>query len=218
MYWADARAGKIQRGNLDGSEVEDLITSGLDEPSAIVLDVAGGRVYWTETPYLQPGRIRRANLDGSNVEDLVTDFSGSWGMALDAAGGKMYWTASGPSRIQRANLDGSDIEDLVATGLGSPRGIALDLTAGQMYWATFNPSKIQRANLDGSDVEDLVTTGLLVPHAIALDLRPTAIPTLSEWGMLAMTILLLASGAIVIARRSPSSPRGGKGSIAHADH
>ena len=36
MYWADPFADKIQRANLDGSQIEDLIT-GLPAPNAIAL-------------------------------------------------------------------------------------------------------------------------------------------------------------------------------------
>ena len=86
--------------------MEDLVTSGLDSPCGIALDVAAGKMYWTDAG---TDKIQRANLDGSVVEDLVT--SGlrilPAGIALDVAAGKMYWTDRGNECIQRANLDGS---------------------------------------------------------------------------------------------------------------
>ncbi len=85
MYWTDAVAGKIQRANLDGSEVEDLVT-GLSEPQGIALDVAGGKMYWAEVGGVL--KIRRADLDGSGVEDPVESV-GPVGIALDVAGGKV---------------------------------------------------------------------------------------------------------------------------------
>ena len=60
---------KIQRANLDGSNVEDLVTQGLSSPRGIALDVEGGKMYWTDSG---TDKIQRANLDGSNIEDLVT--------------------------------------------------------------------------------------------------------------------------------------------------
>ena len=168
IYWTDSGTEKIQRANLDGSNVEDLVTTGLEVPIGIALDVAGGKMYWTDAP---AEKIQRANLDGSNVEDLVTQ-QGWWSLgyiALDVAGGKMYWTDWGTDKIRRANLDGSNVEDLVTQGLETPRGIALDVAGGKMYWTDSGTEKIQRANLDGSNVEDLVTTGLEVPIGIALD-------------------------------------------------
>ena len=72
--------GKIQRANLDGSNIEDLVTQGLSGPAGIALDVAGGKMYWTND--WSTGKIQRANLDGSNVEDLVIELREPAGIAL----------------------------------------------------------------------------------------------------------------------------------------
>ena len=155
MYWTSER--KIQRANIDGSEVEDLITTGFYDPfgdAGIALDVGRGKMYWTNPRY--PEKIQRANIDGSNVEDLITELRGPTGIALDVELGKIYWADESSNKIQRANLDGSEVEDLI-TGLGNPNGIALDVELGKIYWADESSNKIQRANLDGSEVEDLVT-------------------------------------------------------------
>ncbi len=170
MYWTDGGTRKIQRSNLDGSGVEDLVTTGLSGPEGIALDVSGGKMYWTD--WLRE-KIQRSNLDGSGVEDLVTTGL-NWpnGIALDVSGGKMYWTDRGTRKIQRSNLDGSGVEDLVTTRLDKPWGIALDVSGGKMYWTDRGTNKIQRSNLDGSGVETLVTTGLDgvdQPWGIALD-------------------------------------------------
>ena len=171
MYWTDTRGDKIQRANLDGSQVEDLVT-GLSFPDGIALDVAAGKMYWANP---SDSKIQRANMDGSQVEDLVTRGLGiPNGIALDVAAGKMYWTDPISQfyggRIQRANMDGSQVEDLVTSGLRFPHELELDAAEGKMYWAEPGTEKIQRANLDGSQVEDLVTRGLSAPHGLALDL------------------------------------------------
>ncbi|MFC1980245.1 hypothetical protein ACFLVS_05310 [Chloroflexota bacterium] len=119
MYWTDSATDKIQRANLDGSNVDDLVT-GLGNPRGIALDIAGGKMYWTDSG---TNKIQRADLNGSNVEDLVTGLSA--GIALDVAGGKMYWADWGTDKIQRADLNGSNVEDLVTTGLSVKFGIAL---------------------------------------------------------------------------------------------
>ena len=202
MYWVDAgtanlEEGKIQRANLDGSSPEALVTTGLVNPQSIALDVAGGKMYWTDSGTggsnaLENDKIQRANLDGSNVETLLTYdnfLRVPRGIALDVTGGKMYWTDIVRDRIRRANLDGTEAEDLVLTrtiagqSLGgpatTPRDIALDLTSDppKMYWvdagtANVNNGKIWRANLDGSSPEALITSGLVNPQGIALMLTP----------------------------------------------
>ena len=171
MYWTDVGTHKIQRANLDGSNIEDLVTTGLIYPQGIALDIAGDKMYWTDGG---TDKIQRANLDGSNIEDLIptgltSSPTGPEGIALDLAEGKIYWTDFSTGKIQRANLNGSNIEDLI-TELRYPQSIALDIAGGKMYWAHDSPDKIQRANLDGSNIEDLITTGLEGPQGIALDL------------------------------------------------
>ena len=167
LYWADSGTSKIQRSNLDGSGVEDLVTTGLNFPAGLALDVSGDKLYWADSG---TDKIQRSNLDGSGVEDLVTTgLDAPTSLALDVSGGKLYWTDFGTDKIQRSNLDGSGVEDLVTTGLEFPFGLALDVSGGKLYWTDSGTSKIQRSNLDGSGVEDLVTTGLVAPFGLALD-------------------------------------------------
>ena len=177
MYWVDAsrNGAKIQRANLDGSQVEDIITTGLRALRSLALDVAGGKMYWTDR---ETDKIQRANLDGSQIEILVTrSLNIPRALALDLARGKMYWMDPGTIRIQRANLDGSQVEDLVVIGLDYPDGLALDLTGDKMYWTDWGTNKIQRANLDGTRIEDLVT-GLSDPVGLALDIAVPDAPDL----------------------------------------
>ena len=134
MYWTDVDTDKIQRANLDGSNVEDLVTTGLGNPDGIALDLSDGKMYWTDW---EANKIQRANLNGSNIEDLVTEgLSDPNVIALDISGGKMVRCTG--------QTDGSNVEDLV-TGLGDPRGIALDISKGKMYWTDTRTHKIQRA-------------------------------------------------------------------------
>lgn len=171
MYWTNRGQHKIQRANLDGSNIEDLVMTGDSEPLSIAIDLAAGKMYWTEyndDRILR--RIRCANLDGSQIQDLVTNMLRPQGIALDVPQGKMYWT-EGPATlpvIRRANLDGSNIEDLVTANISAPDGLTLDLAAGKMYWTDWGLDNIQRANLDGTSVEEVVST-LRGPRDIVLD-------------------------------------------------
>lgn len=172
IYWTDMGHDKIRRANLDGSGIEELVTSGLQYPGVIAVDPSGGKMYWTDW-VTATSRIQRANLDGTGVEDLVTGLVGPWGIALDTQAGKMYWTEFAPHFVRRANLDGSDIEDLITAGPSHPMGIALDVAAGKMYVAdgTYY-CYIWRASLDGTNLDVLVNTGVQsCPMEIELDLQ-----------------------------------------------
>ena len=98
LYWTDAGTQKIQRANLDGSNVTDLVTSadGLDQPSG--LTIYNNQLYWIES-----STIKRAEIDGSLPIDLVTSADG-----LDQPSGltiyndQLYWTEN--STIKRTHL------------------------------------------------------------------------------------------------------------------
>ena len=162
MYWINVNSGTLHR--LVGAEVENLVPN-VRNATDLAMDVAGGKLYWTERTGDSTGRIRRANLDGTNVQLVKELKSVPHGIALDAAGRKLYWTASS-GKIKRANLNGSGSENVVPGGLESPKGLALDVSGGKVYWTEMSGG-IRRANLDGSNVE-AVATGLGTPMNIVI--------------------------------------------------
>ena len=152
MSWINVNSGTLHR--LVGAEVENLVPS-VRNATGLAMDVAGGKLYWTERTGDSTGRIRRANLDGTNVQLVKELKSVPHGIALDAAGRKLYWTASS-GKIKRANLNGSGSENVVPGGLERPKGLTLDVSGGKVYWTEMS-GRIRRANLDGSNVEAVAT-------------------------------------------------------------
>jgi low density lipoprotein receptor-related protein 5/6 len=120
----------------------------------IALDVASGKMYWTDTV---DHAVERGNLDGSDVESVVQGLGLPRGIALDLTQGKIYWTDSELENVQRANLDGSDVE-LLMSGT-RPYDIALDLVSGQMYVA---------ASFEENVVPGVAARGVVVLAALML--------------------------------------------------
>ncbi len=168
-YWTNIVQRRIERANLDGSAVEEVI-DGVDSPTGIAVDVVAQQVYWTDSDG-DDGVVRRANFDGTNSELLVTVPSADLGhLELDVASDKMYWVNTSAGEITRANLDGSSIEPVIS--LSGRGGISLDLTAGKIYWVDWAVGSVEgsvrRANLDGSGIEDLPLQ-VVGPTDIAVD-------------------------------------------------
>ena len=166
VFWTDFDSGKIQRANLDGTDVQDVLTTDASaEPHGIAIDVTGNKIYWTEH---NTRKIRRANLDGSGAEDLMTTDSSPRAIAIDLAGGKMYVSAGD---LVRGNLDGTGAE-ILSEEASQPNQIALDVAGGKIYWVDSDRDMVLRADLDGSNVEELVVTGGDGdnPYGIALDI------------------------------------------------
>jgi DNA-binding beta-propeller fold protein YncE len=160
IYWTNmgnpnANDGSIERADLDGRNVTDIVPAGgTFTPKQLQLDKKNGRLYWSDREGM---RVMRANLNGSNIETLVETGRGeadrrdarNWcvGIALDVERGKVYWTQkgtdnAGQGRIFRANLEipkgqspanRKDIEVLF-DGLPEPIDLDLDLANRMMYW------------------------------------------------------------------------------------
>ncbi len=181
IYWTNPARG-IHRSSLDGSNVEQLVIPDLRRPDKIALDIAGGKMYWTERDF---DNLYRSNLDGSNTEALLERKYGAPGwskitdIALDLDAGKIYWTAwysHGDYFVYgylRANLDGSDIENYSYDHNVYVDGrIALDVAGGKIYWVNpYRPYSILRADLNGSNAENVITGPELIGDLteIALD-------------------------------------------------
>ena len=160
IYWTHPESG-IHRSSLDGSNLEPLVIPDLRRPDKIALDIAGGKMYWTERAV---EGIHRSDLDGSNLEILIEGYGPpGWNwitdIALDIDGGKMYWTQESSQGdyiedfVARANLDGSNTEILFGQGAGD---IALDLVRGKVYWT--DGRLIGRADLDSLNSLNYLTT------------------------------------------------------------
>lgn len=164
LYWSDWGIDKIQRANLDGSAIQDVVVEGY---ASIAIDNVMRMLYWTEwsTP-----AVRRSALDGTSVCDLVTDgLLSPSGIALDPSEGKMYWCDRGANKIQRANLDGTMIEDVLSFGLNMPRDLAFESNTRKLYWLSDGDLVLRRCNTDGTEVEDLSSLGISHPSGLALD-------------------------------------------------
>ena len=162
IHWTSyAGEGRIQRANLDGTQVETLVTGeqAPDSWSQLALDVAAGTLYWTTRR-----GILRATLGRTQIEMVVPDAEV---FALDLVGRKLYWTEDGA--ILWANLDGSQVATFLAADPLLPPisrpNLVVDPVGRKLYWMDFLPGplnrpgfpRMQRANLDGPQVTTLFT-------------------------------------------------------------
>ena len=169
LYWTEKtsnRTGKIQRANLDGTNIQ-LVKDLTSAPLDIALDTAGGKLYLSNAW----GKIQRMNLDGSNFQpNFITDLMAPQNLVLDSVDGKLYWTeqtGKATGKVQRANLDGSNVQ-LVKELTSAPRGMTLDAVNKKLY-LTNGWGKLQRMNLNGSNFESNLITGLASAGRVAVD-------------------------------------------------
>ncbi len=171
IYWTEKISnarGKIQRANMDGSNLE-VVKRLTGVIKSMAIDTRRGKIYVANNW----GRIQRLNLDGSNFQpNFITSSNSPDNITVDTENRKIYW--SDGTNLKRANLNGSNPQNILK-GSGTFTGVAI--AGAQVYWTEMlnltvsaNRGKIRRANLNGSNVETLITTNnTAAPLGIAVN-------------------------------------------------
>jgi hypothetical protein len=161
VYWCDASG--VHRADLDGEHAETVVNTA-GSPQSVILDLAGGKMYWSEW---LGGRIRRANLNGTIVEPLLEGISvGTVG--FDSKRGKLYWTEPFLGRIRRANGDGSAAE-VVVSGVSYPWALQVNMEDGKLFWS--EDRHLWQGSLDGTDSHVIAGPTPSPIYALAADTR-----------------------------------------------
>jgi DNA-binding beta-propeller fold protein YncE len=196
LYWSDREGMRVMRARLDGSEIETLVETARGDEArrdarnwcvGIALDVARGKVYWTQKGSGGNGRILRANLEipkgetpdrRSDIEVLFDGLPEPIDLDADLSARLLYWTDRGdPPRgntLNRAPMDPPrgfdpskrDDDQILFGGLKEGIGVALDFASRHVF-VTDLGGNVYRANLDGTDRQTIlagqgVLTGITV--------------------------------------------------------
>jgi hypothetical protein len=148
LYWVvrDLDAS-IQRSNLDGSNVEEIVADADIASNALSFDQAGGMLYWYEST-LDQSKIRRVNLDGGPVENVVLLPTNPSGLYLNLAQQRMIWGIHG--MLRSADLNGENAATILV-GINTAGQLALDLEGGRIFWG--DSWSVRVANLDGTELK-----------------------------------------------------------------
>ena len=164
VYWTEKTGesgGTINSANLNGSDVTEL-TSIKAVPMGIAVDVAGSKLYWTNSR----GRIQSADLDGSGITNVMQNLPSPMDLAL--AGGNAYWT-QGNGSVRFVNLRGQKVVRNVSTGTDTPGSLVIG--GGKVYWTEMTGESggtVNSANLNGTGATPLASI-LAAPIGIAVD-------------------------------------------------
>ncbi len=151
LYWTEP--GAIRRVNTDGSQIQDLITSEVNDPDYLSLDLDAGKMFWVDGGF-SSDRIKWANLDGSENQDLIMDLDQPLDLSYNFRTGKIYWREGGSfaGLIKRASKDGTEIETIVEDGSGI-QSYFVSEKRDIMFWSTRD---IFSAASDGSGANEII--------------------------------------------------------------
>ena len=114
--------GEIKSTDIGGGAIVDVVPAQAG-PTSITLDIAGGKVYWTDNyGSLGVDNIKRADLDGANLETIAnTGLQDPSGIAVTTFDRRLHqqlaiWGDLTSNFIRRSDLDGTNDQDVI-TGL-----------------------------------------------------------------------------------------------------
>jgi sugar lactone lactonase YvrE len=161
LYWSDNNLRVVKRSNLDGSQVETILSTGEDISYLTASRSLGKLFYAVGSPTPQ---LWSADFDGQNRQLLAT-FNGAnyvRGLDFDDVSQRLFWTSShgsiaGNGKVRSANANGSGVQDVLALSELYPYGMAIDSDVGKMFWAnSVSEDVVVQANLDGTSQQTVV--------------------------------------------------------------
>jgi hypothetical protein len=155
MYFTQRRDSTISRANLDGTNVEALVSAVL--PNRIELDLVHGKIYYVHGGS-GPTLISRTDLDGQNPELVMSGLGVVSGIAVDPLRDWLYFGLRDSQEIFRSRLDGAGVEPVV-TGLAQrPLDLAIDHQDDVLYWS--HTDRIQTLDLVNGGPIQTLTSGM----------------------------------------------------------
>ncbi|XP_071178161.1 very low-density lipoprotein receptor-like isoform X2 [Mytilus edulis] len=114
LYWTELSSGRIQRCNMDGSNVTFLLIG--DRPTSLTLDKKNRWLYYGQQSL--PSKIFRTNFDGMDKRVIIENLP-SYVYGIDVNVKRLYWMEFQTGDLQSACFNGSDVRTIVSTNAKS---------------------------------------------------------------------------------------------------
>jgi hypothetical protein len=170
MYWKNSESNIINRANINGSGVEDVIIT-IHNIKSVAVDTKNKYIYW-----ISYTNIYRSDFDGTNIKYIGNVTNGVYELsyiALDTENEMIYWILDSDwisMKIGRTHLETMDIDYSLSSVSTWPFSLTVDPSKNILYW--IDRRSIYRLNLSNNEREtvigDLHEHG---PYDLALDLK-----------------------------------------------
>lgn len=156
--------GKIWRMNMDGSNLENIV-SGIADPYSIAVDIKLGKIYWAD----DAGNISKANLDGAQLErQFVHVPNGQMrGISVNSKTNKIYFYEVNEENLYVVNSDGTGRQVIVDGAYGY--SVFVDEVNDKLYYEDRNEPAIMQTNLDGTGKVKIADVPGTHVYAIGID-------------------------------------------------
>ncbi|XP_037542041.1 low-density lipoprotein receptor-related protein 1B [Nematolebias whitei] len=141
LYWCDAEKKTLEVSKANGLYPTILISSGLKNPTDLVLDPQSGYVFWADC--CEPPHIGRIDMDGQGQMVIIdTEIYSPTALTIDYTNKRLYWADD--NHILFANMDGTQRRKVSYDHI---QGVmALTLFEDFVYWTDGKSKSLRRAH------------------------------------------------------------------------
>lgn len=125
IFWTEDKylsTKYVASANMDGSNVQYIVTTNLKHPMAIAVDYNADLLYWADWV---SGKIERSNLAGGDRETFLE--TGHKIDYMDIDGGFLFYTTVGESVIRKVNLSNPNYRETLGSFPSGGYFIGLDI-------------------------------------------------------------------------------------------
>ncbi|XP_021378123.1 low-density lipoprotein receptor-like isoform X3 [Mizuhopecten yessoensis] len=165
VYWTDAKFDKIEVMSYDGQKRRNLVTKGLDEPRAIVVDPLAGWMYWTD--WGKKPMISRCGLNGKHQSVIVQEGI-EWpnGLTIDYVDHRLFWIDAKLKLIRSVDTNGGSPYTVLHDAQSIIHPFAITVFEDDLYWTDWKAESIRTVNKFRGDGYHQVAIGLHSPMDI----------------------------------------------------
>jgi hypothetical protein len=191
----------IAVGPLDNSSNGSALYNNVGGPvNGIEYNASNDQIYFCQLGGPGAG-IRVANATTPNTPTTLFPGSDFRQLVLDVPNGMIYWTDLVSSRIMSGPITGGTATPLF-TGIVGAYGIDLDESTGTLYWTTIG-GRVYSGDVNGTN-QALLYSGFNNSRGITLgqiQSQPQPVPTLSQWGLILLALVMVNIAAVALWRR-----------------
>ncbi|XP_017118518.1 nidogen [Drosophila elegans] len=145
VYWGDISTKKIVSAKYDGSDARPFITTDIESPEGIAIDVISRRLYWADSA---KDTIEVASLDDPTLRTVLINkqLVNPRGIAVDPYREKLFWSDWDrySPKIEMSNLDGTGRELLLSQeAVTLPNSLVVLENSGEVCFADAGTKKVE---------------------------------------------------------------------------
>ncbi|XP_016969841.2 nidogen [Drosophila rhopaloa] len=157
VYWSDISSKKIVSAKYDGTDVRPFITTDIESPEGIAIDVISRRLYWADSG---KDTIEVASLDDPTLRAVLINkqLVNPRGIAVDPYREKLYWSDwdRNSPKIEMSNLDGTGRELLLGQqAVNLPNSLVVLENSGEVCFADAGTKKVECVNPENRQVRTI---------------------------------------------------------------